>query len=58
MFQELKPFHTSLLTSSQNVSKTEGLGFSTDWACISYASNVLGVCEMITSALLRAVTER
>src|SRR5277367_4754659 len=31
---------------------------STGWACVSHASDVLGVCTMITSALLRTETER
>jgi hypothetical protein len=34
------------------------IDFSTDWACVSHASDVLGVCVMITSALLRTETER
>jgi hypothetical protein len=29
-----------------------------DGACVSHASNVLGACVMITSALLRTETER
>src|SRR5271154_3534489 len=29
------------------------IDFSTDWACVSHASDVLGVCVMITSALLQ-----
>jgi hypothetical protein len=34
------------------------LGFSTDRGCVSHASDVLGVCVMITSALLRTETEQ
>jgi hypothetical protein len=34
------------------------IDFSTGWACISHASDVLGMCVMITSALLRTETER
>jgi hypothetical protein len=34
------------------------MDFSTGWACFSHASDVLGVCVMITSALLRTETER
>ena len=34
------------------------IDFSTGWACVSHASDVLGVCIMITSALLRTETER
>src|ERR1700722_17265208 len=34
------------------------IDFSTGWACISHASDVVGVCVMITSALLRTETER
>jgi hypothetical protein len=35
-----------------------GIDFSTDWICISHASDVLGVRVRITSALLRTETER
>jgi hypothetical protein len=34
------------------------INFSTDWACVSHVSNVLGVRVMITPALLRIETER
>src|SRR5271163_1286754 len=34
------------------------IDFFTDWACVSHVSDVLGVCIMITSALLRTETER
>src|SRR5271163_1534501 len=34
------------------------MDFSTGWACVSHASDVLGVCIMITSPLLRTETER
>ena len=34
------------------------IDFSLGWACVSHASDVLGVCIMITSALLRTETER
>src|SRR2546421_10286021 len=34
------------------------IDFSMGWACVSRASDVLGVCIMITSALLRTETER
>src|SRR5271168_2075529 len=34
------------------------LDFSTGWACLSHASDVLGMCVMITLALLRTETER
>ena len=34
------------------------IDFSTGWACASHASDVLGACVMITSALLRTETER
>jgi hypothetical protein len=34
------------------------IDFSTGWACTSHASDVLGMCVMITSALLRTETER
>src|SRR3954449_4651792 len=34
------------------------IDFSTGHTCVSHASGVLGVCMMITSALLRTETER
>ena len=34
------------------------MDFSTGWACVSHASDVLGMCVMITSALLGTETER
>jgi hypothetical protein len=34
------------------------MDFSTGWACVSHASDVLGMCVMITSALLCTETER
>src|SRR3954468_2220436 len=34
------------------------IDFSTGYACVSYAPGLLGVCVMITSALLRTETER
>ena len=43
------------------VSGAEGLDwqdFSTGCACVSHAFDVLGVCVIVTSALLRTETER
>src|SRR5277367_3126817 len=37
----------------QNRRARLAIDFSTDWACILHASDVLGVCVMITSALLQ-----
>jgi len=34
------------------------IDFSTGFACVSHAFNVLGVCVMVISALLRTETER
>jgi hypothetical protein len=34
------------------------IDFSIDRACISYAFDVLGVCVMVTLALVRTETER
>jgi hypothetical protein len=34
------------------------MDFSTGWACVSHASDVLGMCAMITSTLLCTETER
>ena len=48
----------SQATHQQNRRTRPAIDFSTDWACISHASDVLGVCVMITSALLRTETER
>jgi hypothetical protein len=34
------------------------IDFSTGYACVSHAFDVLGVCVMVTLALLRTETER
>jgi hypothetical protein len=42
----------------QNRRARLAIDFSTGWACISHASDVLGSCVMITSAPLRTEAER
>src|SRR5271154_6206651 len=50
--------HHLLGLCQQNRKARLAMDFSTGWACISHASDVLGMCVMITSALLRTETER
>jgi hypothetical protein len=56
--KSLPKLRSELGICQQNRRARLAIDFSTNWACISHASDVLGACVMITSALLRAETER
>jgi hypothetical protein len=59
VFRVIETACKTLVTGcKQNRRARLAIDFSTDWACVSHASGVLGVCVMITSTLLRTETER